>query len=138
MFGHKWGAIFDRVQLHVMEIGTRNLTCSQVLTAISTLNSTSSRLITEVKQRTSPVSTWMGDRLGIPGAVEHFSDFVVCFTVSLIFGHFWNKKVFCGTKLCVLLLTEQTFSGSEPDLYTQVLTSHIYVEHYQVLRAVSE
>ena len=85
---------FDRVQLHVMEIGTRNLTCSQVLTSLSTLNSTSSRPITEVKQRTSLVSTWMGDRLGIPGAVEHFSDFVVCFTVSLIFGHFGIKKCF--------------------------------------------
>ena len=101
MFGHKTCPFFDRVQLHVMEIGTRNLTCSQVLTAISTLNSTSSRLITEVKQRTSPVSTWMGDRLGIPGAVEHFSDFVVCFTVSLILqgeGSVATKKVLLSAK----------------------------------------
>ena len=35
----------------------------------TTLNSTSSRPITEVKQRRGSVSTWMGDRLGTPGAV---------------------------------------------------------------------
>ena len=33
---------------------------------------TGSRPITEVKQRLVPVSTWMGDCLGIPGAVDFY------------------------------------------------------------------
>ena len=34
---------------------------------------TGSRLITEVKQHWAGVSTWMGDRLGIPSAVDLFA-----------------------------------------------------------------
>ena len=37
------------------------------------IESTSSRLITEVKQCPGLISTWMGDRLGIPAAVDIFT-----------------------------------------------------------------
>ena len=45
------------------------------------VENTGSRPITEVKQ-TSPVRTWMGDRLGIPGAVDfclYFFHYLYCY-----------------------------------------------------------
>ena len=51
------------------------------------VENTGSRPITEVKQRRAPVSTWMGDRLGIPGAVDflHFFKAVIYFIYLLLF-----------------------------------------------------
>ena len=61
------------------------------------------KTITEVKQTSSPVSTLMGDRLGIPGAVDFcllFSFFIICSFIIIIqpfflFSFFFSLIVFC-------------------------------------------